>query len=188
MANTWSGWIIQFLNRANILNTPPNQTFMSEWASHSPGSCHFNPIILSTKVAGSSRCGDTVAGFGRTQNYGTHAEAAHAFSIQMHTAWVKPLLDALNSGNPFQIGDRSKVIAVLKRWGDEGFASWYANANTDGTGGGGGGGGSKSAAAHSGWKHLRRIVNQHMPKALRTSERNTAAALRSISRGRKVRL
>lgn len=186
--STWSGWIIQFLSRANILNTPPNQTFMSEWASHSPGGCKNNPVILSTAVAGSTRCGDTVAGFGRTQNYGTHAEAAHAFSIQMHTAWVKPLLDALNSGNPFQIGDRSNVVGVLKRWGDEGFAAWYANANDDGTTGGGGGGGGKSARAHGGWNDLRHSINHNMPKALRTSQQHTTVALRALSKARKVRL
>ena len=100
--STWPGWIIQFLNRANILNTPPIQTFMGEWAAHSPGSCKNNPVILSTKVSGSSNCGATVAGFGRTQNYGTHAEAAHAFAIQIHSAKMKPLLDALNTGNPFR--------------------------------------------------------------------------------------
>lgn len=186
--STWSGWIIQFLNRANILNTPPIQTFMSQWAAHSPGSCKNNPVILSTKVSGSSNCGATVAGFGRTQNYGTHAEAAHAFSIQMHTAWVKPLLDALNTGNPFQIGDRSKVVAVLRRWGDEGFADWYANATTDGTTGGSGSGGGKAGAAHSGWTDLRHTVNHNMPKALKTSQHNVHAALRALSKGRKVRL
>ena len=186
--STWSGWIIQLLNRANILNTPPIQTFMSEWASHSPGSCKNNPIVLSTAVSGSTRCGDTVAGFGRTQNYATHAGAAHAFSIQMHTDWVRPLLNALNTGNPFQIGDRSKVVAVLRRWGDEGFADWYANATNDGQTGGGKGGGGKAARAHSGWNDLRRTVNHRMPKALRTSERNIHAALRSLSHARKVRL
>jgi hypothetical protein len=185
---TWSGWIIEFLNRAGILNTPPIQTFLAEWAAHSPGRCKNNPVILSTAVSGSTRCGDTTAGFGRTQNYATHAGAAHAFSIQMHTPWVKPLLDALNTGNPFQIGDRSKVVAVLRRWGDEGFADWYANATTSGQGGGGGGGGGKGSRAHGGWNDLRRSVNHNMPKALRTSEQHTRAALRSLSRARKVRL
>lgn len=188
MAQTWSGWIIQFLGRAGILNTPPLQIFMSEWAKHAPGSCKNNPIDLSTAVAGSSRCGDTVGGFGRSQNYGTHAEAAHAFSIQMHTSWVKPLLDALNTGNPFQIGDRSSVVAVLNRWASPSFADWYANANNDGTTGGGGVGGGKAARAHSGWNDLRRTVNRDLPKALRTSTRNTQAALRSLSHARKVRL
>jgi hypothetical protein len=180
--------VITFLNRANILNTPPVQTFMEQWAAQEGGSCKNNHVDLSTKVSGSTRCGDTVAGFGRTQNYATLAEAAHAFSIQMHTDWVHPLLAALNTGNPFQIGDRSKVVAVLKRWGSPTFANWYANATTSGTGGGGGGGGGKAARAHSGWNDLRRTVNHRMPKALRTSERNIHAALRSLSHARKVRL
>ena len=106
----------------------------------------------------------------------------------MHTAWVRPLLAALNSGNPFQIGDRSQVVAVLNRWASPSFATWYANANNDGTSGGGSGGGSKSASAHHGWTDLRRSVNHNMPKALRTSESNTRAALRSLSHARKVRL
>lgn len=188
MAQAWSGWIIQFLNGAGILNTPPIQTFMDQWAKHAPGSCHNNPIDLTQAVTGSSRCGDTIGGFGRSQNYGTHAQAAHAFTIQMHTAWVKPLLDALNTGNPFQIGDRSKVVAVLNRWASPSFATWYANANDDGTTGGGGGGGGKAARAHSGWNDLRRTVNHRLPTALRTSQQNTTAALRSLSRARKVRL
>jgi len=188
MGQTWSGWEIQFLNRANVLNTPPIQTFLDEWAKHAPGSCKNNPIDLATAVKGSSRCGDTVTAFGHTQNYGTHAEAAHAFSLQLHDSSEKALLDALNTGNPFQIGDRSKVIAALKHWGSTQFADWYANANDDGTTGGKGGGGGKSAKAHSGWNDLRRTVNKHLPRALKASQHNTHAALRSLSRSRKVRL
>ena len=46
----------------------------------------------------------------------------------------------------------------------------------------------KSAKAHGGWHDVRVSINQHMPKALRTSHHNTQAALRSLSRARKVRL
>lgn len=188
MGQTWNGWLIQFLQRAGVLNTPPVQTFMSEWAKHAPGSCKNNPVDLATHVSGSTRCGDTVTPFGRTQNYGTHAEAAHAFSIQLHDPSERALLNALNTGNPFQIGDRSKVVAALKHWGSTEFATWYANANDDGTTGGGGGGGGKAARAHSGWNDLRRTLNHRMPKALRTSQHNVHAALRSLSHARKVRL
>lgn len=187
MAATWSGWVIQFLNRANVINTPPNQRFMSAWANHAPGSCRNNPITLSTSVAGSTRCGDTVAGFGRTQNYGTHAEAAHAFQIQMHTSWVKPLLDAMNTGNPFQIDNRDPVVAVLKRWGSPTFADWYASAPAGGGGGGGGGSSTKAPHTHTGWHDLRRSVNQKTPATIRQSQKYTRAALRSLGRGRKVR-
>ena len=53
---------------------------------------------------------------------------------------------------------------------------------------GGGGSSSHAPRAHSGWNDLRRTLNRDMPKALRTSEANTAAALRSLSRARRVRL
>jgi hypothetical protein len=183
---TWSGWIIQLLNRANLLNTPPNQTFMSEWAKHAPTSCHNNPVDLSHAVAGSSRCGDTVAGFGRSQSYGTHAEAAHAFALQIGTDWVKPLRDAINSGNPFQIADRAPVVAVLKRWGSVSFADWYATAQAGGSGSGGGGGGSRASHTHKGWTDVRRSTNQRWPAALRKAHKLNRAALRSLGRVHKV--
>lgn len=185
---TWSGWIIEFLNRANILNTPPLQTFMSEWAKHDANPCKNAPIVLSAFVTGATRCGATVTDYGYTYKYPSHAAAAHAFQIQIHNTRAKDLLDVLNSGNPFQVPDRSGAVAVLKHWGSPAFASWYLNANSDGTTGGGSGGGHKGARAHGGWNDLRRSVNKHMPQALRHSERNVHAALRSLSRGSKVRL
>lgn len=185
---TWTGWQNQFLNAAHIIVTPPNRTFMTEWAKLEGGSCKNNPVDLTHSVNGSTRCGATVGGFGRTQNYPTHAGAAHAFSLQMRTSWVKPLLDALNTGNPFQIGDRSAAVAVLNRWASPTFATWYANATTDGTTGGSGGGGGKGAKAHSGWADLRHSVNHNMPQALKHSKQHTDAALRSLSRARKVKL
>lgn len=184
---TWSGWIIEFLQRANILNTPPNQTFMSEWAAHDGPGCKNAPVTLSTKLPGSTRCGATVTPLGRTQDYPSHASAAQAFTIQMNLASMKPIKDALNSGNPFQIGDRSKVVAALKHWGSPQFAAWYATATTSGGTGGGGPGKGSSSHAHHGWADLRHTLNHNLPKALRTSGRNTSAALRSLGRGRKVK-
>ena len=185
---TWSGWINQLLDAAGIIVTPPNRTFMSEWASHDKNPCANAPIVLSAFVQGATRCGATVTDFGYTYKYPSHAAAAHAFDIQTHNARAKPLLDALNTGNPFQIGDRSQVVAVLKHWGSPAFATWYANATTDGTTGGGGGGGGKASRAHGGWQDLRRSVNHRMPAALRKSGANSSAALRALSKARKVRL
>ena len=187
---TWSGWQIQFFAAAKILNTPPNQRFLTAWASHatSPG-CHNNPIDLSVSVTGSSRCHRNTGIHPYTFNYDTHGHAAHAFSLEVHEAWARALLSALNSGNPFQVANWNDVVSVLVSWGSVEFSKWYFDQMQSSSGGGGGGtGGGGSGSAHGGWKHLRRVVNQHMPKALRTSERNTAAALRSISRSHKVRL
>ena len=184
---TWSGWQNQFLNAAGILVTPPNRQFLTQWASHAPGSCRNNPIDLTHSVSGSTRCGNTVGGFGRSQNYRTHANAAHAFQLQIDTDWVHPLKAALNSGNPFQIDNKGPVVAVLNRWASPSFATWYANANSDGTGGGGGAGGGDGPGAHKGWVHLRRSVNSKMPKSLHASERNIHAALRSLGHAHKVK-
>lgn len=183
---TWSGWQNQFLNRANLIVTPPNLTFMTQWANHAPGSCKNNPNDLSKSVSGSSKCGATVAGFGRSQNYPSHTAAAQAFQQSIDTAWVKPLKDAINSGNPFQIGDRSAVVAVLDRWGSTSFAKWYATATNQGTSGGGGGGGGLAPQTLKGWDALRKSVNSGMPNSLRESRKLTAQALRDVVRARRV--
>ena len=184
---TWSGWQNQFLNAASILITPPNRTFMNEWANHAPGTCKNNPIDLSHSVSGSTRCGDTVAGFGRTQNYPSHTAAAHAFTLSVDTDWAQPIKAALNTGNPFQIDNRAPVIAALRRWGSTQFANWYANANSDGTGGGGGGGGGIAPHTHKAWVDLQRTINKRLPSSLRKVDQANRATLRAVSRGSKVK-
>jgi hypothetical protein len=49
-------------------------------------------------------------------------------------------------------------------------------------------GGGGTPHTHSGWNDLRKSFNKHMPRDLRASHRMTSAALRSLSRARKVRL
>jgi hypothetical protein len=39
---------------------------------------------------------------------------------------------------------------------------------------------------HKGWNDLRHSLNHNMPAALRSADRSTGAALRNLSRGRKV--
>ena len=184
---TWNGWIIQFLNGANILNTPPNQTFMSEWANHAPGTCKNNPVDLSKAVSGSTRCGDTVAGFGRTQNYPTHAAASNAFGLSIDSQLAAPIKAALNTGNPFQIQNRDPVVAALKAWGSPTFANWYQNATAQGTTGGSGGSSGRAPHFHSGYRDLQHTWEHNLPNSLRKSGKLTDAALRSLSHGRKVK-
>ena len=186
MASTWSGWQRDFLNTAGIIVTTPNMNFLTDWHNHAPSSCNFNPIDLSTSVGDSSRCGDTVAGFGRTQRYTKHAEARSAFRIQIDTAWVRPLKQALNSGNPFQIGDRSQVVSVLRQWGSPQFADWYANAPSGG-GGGGGGTGTKAPGFHHSWHSLRRTTNYTWPQTVRHVAKLNKAAWRALGRTHKVK-
>lgn len=48
-------------------------------------------------------------------------------------------------------------------------------------------GGLKATRLHSGWNSLRRTMSKRYPAAVKQARRDTDAALRSLSRGRKVR-
>ena len=184
---TWAGWENEFLKAAGIISTPPNRTFMDAWASHAPGTCKNNPIDLTFQVMNSTRCGATVGGFGRTQNYDTHAHAAQAFADQMRAPWTQPIKIALNSGNPFQIPDRSAAVAALNRWASPSFAAWYKTANSDGTGGGGGGGGSGGdTSAHKAWADLQKSLDSRLHNRMSNARRSREAALRRLQHARKV--
>lgn len=185
MATTWGGWQAQMLTASPGLVTPPNITFMTQWHDHAPGTCQFNPVDLSTAVTGSARCGDTVAGFGRTQSYGTHAQAVRAFRIQMDSAQSRPIKAALNTGNPFQIPDRTAAVKAIRDWGSPQFADWYASATT--SGGTGSGTGGIAPDTTGGWNSLRRSLNRNWRRGLSDGERNLHAALRALSHSRKVR-
>lgn len=179
-------WVIAFLNEPNALNTPPNQLFLERWDTYAPGTCRNNHIDLTQAVSGSTRCGDTVGPFGRSQNYPTVADAARAFNIQLGASWVKPLRDAINSGNPFQIADKAPVVAVLNRWGSTTFASWYATATAQGGTGGGGGGGAKADLLR-GWHTIQTALNHDWHRDLNAGERSLRLALRSLGGSRKVK-
>ena len=184
---TWSGWIGQFLHAAGILNTPPNQTFMAAWAQHATSNCTRNPIDLCHAEPGSTNCRAATGIFPHYQTYTTHAHAASAFAYEVKLPAFKPLFNALDSGNPFQVADRSPVESVLISWGSVAFAKWYETAQAGGSGGGGGGGGAQGPGAHKGWVHLRRSVNHNMPHSLSASQRNIHAALRSLGHAHKVK-
>ena len=185
---TWSGWEIQFFNRAHILNTPPNQRLLTAWANHATSpNCANNPIDLSIAVGGSSHCHANTGIHHWTMRYGSHGDAASAFDTEIHQAWAHALLSALNSGNPFQVANWNDVVSVFVSWGSVSMSNWYFN-QFQTSGGGGGGGGGKGARAHHGWTDLRHSINHNMPKALRASEQHTSAALRALSKARKVRL
>lgn len=185
---TWSGWQNQFLLAAKIIETPPNRDFLTEWARHaSSPQCARNPIDLHQKVGGSTDC-DHPAGFPAwTQAYTTHAHAATAFADQVNSNQFAAILDTLGTGNPWQDPGFENVHKALLAWPSNNFAAYYLNRMQGGSGSGSGSGG-KAARAHVGWNDLRHTINHNMPKALRSSEEHTRAALRALSKARKVRL
>jgi len=183
---TWNGWVIQFFDTAHVLNTPPNQRFMNEWAKHaSSPSCNNNPIDLHRKVGASTNC-QKPAGFTNwTQNYKTHANAATAFSEQINAPANGAISDSLGTGNPFQDPGYAHVVAALRQWPSVEFADWYLAQMQPASGSGGGSG----TGIHKGWADLQHSLGKHglKPKIDATNSLD-AATLRALRRARKVRL
>jgi hypothetical protein len=184
---TWSGWEAQFLRAAGILNTPPNQRFLTNWASHaSAPNCRDNPIDLSEKASGSANCVKPAGDFPWIQRYSSHASAAQAFNRQIHTRFASVILAAMQSGNPFQFKDWQDVAGQLRQWPSINFATWYIG-QMQGGGSGGGGGGALAPQTHKAWSDLQRALNSRLPSSINSAQRASRAALRAAGRARRVR-
>lgn len=184
---TWSGWQNQFLNRAGIIVTPPNRQLLTSWAANAHTNCANNPIDLSHKLTGSSDCAALPGIFPQAQRYTSHAQAATAFRDEIHAAFARNLLRAMNTGNPYQVSYANDVASVFVSWGTDKMLNVYLAGEPGTGGGGGGGGGAKGVSAHKGWTHLRRAMNHSLPKSLSASQRNVQAALRSLGHAHKVK-
>ena len=184
---TWAGWEIQFFQAANILNTPPNQRFLSAWAAHatSPG-CTDNPIDLSVPRGTSTNCTKNTGVNVWTQRYASHGQAAAAFNLEIHEPWARAILQALNSGNPFQFKGYNAAVSALVSWGSVKFANWYSQQMQAGQGSGSAGGG-VAPQTHRAWSDLQRSIDKRLPAALRRAERANRAALTAAGRARRVR-
>lgn len=185
---TWSGWQNEFLLAARIIETPPNRDFLTEWAKHaSSPQCRDNPIDLHAKVGGSTNCARPAGFTAWTQRYGSHADAATAFSRQVNSNAFAAILDTLGTGNPWQDPGYENVHKALLAWPSNTFAAYYLSRAKSTQGVGGSDGGTFDAKGLGGWKSLMHSANHNLPSALRKSKANTNAALRAVSKGRKVK-
>lgn len=185
---TWAGWESELLNAAGFDTSAGNVQFLHDWGDHTNSACVNNPIDLSRVMRGSSDCHD-LPGSRTAQKYVSHAQAANAFAGQVASGDFPILLAAFKSGDAYTQSRLGAVMIDLDKWGSHSFVLWLEG--QFGISPGGGGLGTVSTAApkaHNGWADLRHSVNHNMPAALRASQRNTRAALRSLSRARKVRL
>ena len=183
---TWANWRNEFLNHAGILVTPPNRTFLGDWANHATTNCPNNPIDLALTVGGSTNCHKLPGILLQAQHYTTHAHAAEAFKREVNLQAFKAILGALNSGNPYQVTNYQDVASALVSWGSDKFATFYLNKATGGPPGGGGGASTKAPRTHTGWTHLRHVTNREIAPSLHKSTKYTRAALRALGRTRKV--
>lgn len=185
--STWSGWQNQLLDAANIIVTPPNRDLLTLWAKNAHTNCASNPIDLSHKVTGSTQCATLPGIFTHAMNYTTHAHAATAFSDEIHASFAKALLDAMNSGNPYQVKNTNDVASVFVSWGTDKMLNVYLNAVAGQGTGSGSGSSTRAPHTHSGYHDLQHVMQKHLPDSLRKSGKLTDAALRSLSHGHKVK-
>lgn len=185
---TWTGWQNQFLNAAGIIETPPNRDLLTSWAKNAHSSCGNNPIDLSHKLTGATKCANNTGINPTTWKYTSHTQAANAFKAEIHASWAAALLKAMNTGNPYQVSYYNDVGSVFVSWGSDKMLNVYLAAATGSqpsnpppiTGG--------NTGVHKGWHSVQQSLNHKWPSALNRAERELRVALRSVSKARKVRL
>lgn len=179
----WTNWILDFLVAANLPMTDENVSFLTLWTNHETASCRNNPVDVSRKVGNSTNCNKLASGL-FAQSYTSHAQAASAFNLQLHSGNFPHLADALGGGSPLDKGPMQDVINDLKKWGATKFARSMTNVyfpppppppNITGF--------------HKGWADLQRSLGKHRlgPK-VKATVRMDRAALRELQRARRVRL
>ena len=183
--STWSGWQNQLLKAAGIIVTPPNRNLLTSWAKHAATSCNNNPIDLSAPLQGSQDCHALKNLTPKAQRYTSHAQAANAFRLEIHDDFAKPLLDALNSGNPFQVDNVQDVANVFLAWGSDAMHDVYLSL-VKGQAGGGSGSKGVGPNTHRAWKDVQRSVNKRLPSAVATSKRLRRQTLRDVNRARRL--
>lgn len=184
----WNGFPQELLKAAHLGTATYQVQFMFDWNTAAASNCTNNPVDISHQTSTSGNC--TKLTQTRTaQNYSTHGAAAAAFSSELHSGDFPHLLSALGSSDPYAYSDPASVEADLVKWGSAAMAAYYTkNATGGSSGGGGSGAGGRAPRAHQGWAALQHSLNDNWKPALNASERNIHAALRSLGRGRKVKL
>lgn len=186
--SVWPGWQGDILDAANLPNNQPARNFLADWHTHQGGNCQDNPLMASRKASGSTDC-VTLPGGHHAQNYTSPNQAASTTAAQLTSGNYPHLLEAFKAETWWQPGFAPDIYADLVTWGATRFAAWYKNFFGANFGSGGPPSRNISApAALGGWKAIRKTVNRDMPQVLNDSQRKRRAALRHLSRARKVRL
>ncbi len=185
---TWSGWESGFLHAAGLIDTPPNKRFLDGWAANANHNCGNNPIDLSEPMPGATNCANNSGVLPKVKRYQDHTQAANAFKFELLYPWADDIRKALDSGNPYTYADTDRVVSDLVSWGSTKYANVFKAAVSGSGGGGGGGKGGIAPHTHKAWLDLQRSLNSRLPATLNHAARTDAAALRELSRTRKVRL
>lgn len=186
--STWAGWQVDLLDAAGITYAESHGEFLTEWHNHAASDCRNNPVDISQRSPGATNCHKLTSS--RTaKNYTSHAAGASAFAAQITSGSFPHLLRALRANVPLNEPSPQAVADDIDAWGSPSFAAWYLAHSSVGSGGGIGAPPTlKPAQALRGWGDLQRSVNRHMHDSLTDSQRLRRAALRKLSKARKVKL
>ena len=128
---TFHGWVASLLSDLGEPDTTANRLFLEEWQSNEHTTCKSNPLSATVTLPGSTRCKELSHGeYARA--YHTHADGLAATVQQLGEDAYKPILDALNSGDPFGYSDWQLVEGALGTWGAHTFATAYGKAGAAG--------------------------------------------------------
>lgn len=142
-APTWTHWQHQLLHAAGLPITNHNAAFLGYWSQYRQSNCSRNPIDISHRVPGSSRC-SPLPGGRHARNYASRDDTAAAFYGQLtatredfpHVPFAV-LHEALLTGSPGSWPSLDELEAQLVLWGSPRFAKWVRDAAAEiGTHGG----------------------------------------------------
>lgn len=155
--------------------------FMADWNFAASSDCRNNPVDISHAMGGATNC-KRLTSSRQAKNYTSHAQAATAFSRELHSGSFPDLLKALATSNPYSYSNPDGVVADLKLWGSPKQAAYYAKFATGGSGGGSGGGSSSVDApkGHKGFRDFQTALAHTLPTATRRSRIIRERALRKL--------
>ena len=177
----WPGWEDDLLGAAGLPTNAANRRFLDEWHSHANSNCPDNPVDISRREPGSTRCAALPSGR-EAQAYTSHASAANGFADELNLTDYPNLREALASGNPYGPAHRNGVGLDLQKWGSIRWQAAYLKETAPPPPG------IHAPHALHGWHDVQHSVNVRLPATLRQSNRHTVRALQALARARKVRL
>lgn len=183
----WNGWQIELLKAANLPADETHGNFLFDWHSHASSNCGNNPIDISRGMPGATNCKRLTPN--RTaKNYTSRAQAALAFSREIHSGNYPNLLAALGFADPYQSPKPAAVVADIEKWGSRSFASYYATHSStgDGSGGGSGAGSVELPKGHRGYHDFQKSLAHYLPTKARRSKIIRQRVLRKLGAPRKV--
>lgn len=131
-ASTWPYWQHQLLYTAGLPSSDFNVSFLTRWNVKEPDSCSRNPVQISHRVGGSTRCKQLPNGR-YARNYASRDDAANAFAAQLNLTDYPNLREALASGDPGGYDHQDGLLLDLQKWGSVNYQRDWAETGNLGT-------------------------------------------------------